>query len=92
MAEQRRTRRAARPAAAEQAQPAAANISVEIHELATDPITVEVTEGATVRQVLSQAGVSATNRTIRVRGERVNLDQVVQAHDLLVLTPQIRGG
>ncbi len=86
---QRRTRAQAQGGAAA-AEPT--TFTVEVAEMLAEPVTLTVREGSKVSDVLREANVDPTGRTVTIRGQRVDLDQVVAAHDQIVVTGRIRGG
>jgi sulfur carrier protein ThiS len=65
-------------------------ILVNVVQLGSSPIAVEIAEGATVGEVLDKAGVNA--EAVSVRGERYGREAVVEDGDRLTITQSVKGG
>lgn len=69
------------------------NITVTVLPPNSRPIEVNVPAGSTVQDVLRQGGVSlAKAQAIRIGGESVALDAVVEDQQTLSIAPEVVGG
>lgn len=70
-----------------------ANITVRVLPPNSRALEVSVPRGSTVQDVLRQGGVSlAKAQAIRIGGESVSLDTVVQENQILSIAPEVVGG
>jgi len=70
-------------------------MSVMVCELMRDLKTVKVKQGATVQDVLTEAGIKPDGvemSNLRVNGEEAKLDTKVSADDVITLVPHVAGG
>lgn len=73
--------------------PDAPKITVHVGQVAQKSKKVEIIAGKTVKDALDKAGISATGKSVIVRGEKVALSHVLQDNDTtLVVTGNVRGG
>ena len=74
---------------------ATAKISVTVCELMKDLKTIKVLKGATIEDVLKEAGLRKEGTKLehlRVNGEVAKLSDKVSAGDVVTLVPQVEGG
>ncbi len=91
----RRSRRSASSQSGEQQSEqseAAPSISVSIGQLSGSTKQVNIRPGTTVRRALEEAGIERGKNSVIIRGARVNLDYVLEDHDTIVVTQNVRGG
>lgn len=94
MAEQQpqaRPRRGAKQAATG-GEAEAQQITITVGELGTASVPVTGASGMTVGQALERAGVRTGDRETLIRGRRVHAQDVLQDHDIVVVTGRVRGG
>ena len=70
---------------------AANAISVTVVQAPSTVKSVTLQDGDTVRDAIAAAGFDADGQEIRVDGERVNLDDTVDAGERVILTKRIKG-
>lgn len=66
-------------------------ISVTVVQAPSTVKSVTLQEGDTVADAIRAAGFSSDGQEVRVDGERVNLDDQVDAGERVILTKRIKG-